>query len=284
MVGGVPVTVRLAVLLTMPAVGVWVVVTPEVVLGWTPTVLLVTVKVTVQLLFAGRVIPKKLREVAPPENDEGLAPQVPPTLVLGAMLMLTRLSVNVALDRATELLLETVRVTVEVPPGVIDVGLNALVIVGEAVVVTVRLAVLLTAPAVGVWVVVTPEVVLGWTPAVLLVTVKVTVQLLFAASVNPKKLREVVPPANDAGPAPQVPPTLVFAAMLMLTRWLRECGAGQIDRVAIGQREGHQRGKASSDRCRTERLGDCRGGRSGYSQIGGVADRAGGRRLSGGHA
>ena len=169
-------------------------VTPEVVLGWTPAVLLVTVKVTVQLLFAASVNPKKLREVAPPPNDAGPAPQVPPTLVFGAMLMLTRLSVNVALVRATLLLLETVRVTREVKPVPIDVGLNDLVMVGDAVAVTVKLAVLLAGPAVGVWVVVTPEVVLGWTPAVLLVTVKVTVQLLLAGIVNPKKLREVVPP------------------------------------------------------------------------------------------
>src|SRR5260370_1456783 len=50
-------TGRVAVLMGEPAEGVCVVVTPDVVLGFPPTVLLVTLKVTVQLLLAGIVIP-----------------------------------------------------------------------------------------------------------------------------------------------------------------------------------------------------------------------------------
>ena len=56
-------TVRVAVLLGVPAVVVCVVVTPEVALFWTPMVLLVTLKVTVQLPLAGIVIPVKLKDV-----------------------------------------------------------------------------------------------------------------------------------------------------------------------------------------------------------------------------
>ena len=174
------------------------VVAPEVVLGLTPTVLLVTVKVTVQLPFAGTLNEEKLREVVPAGNDPGAAPQVPPVFVFAAeMLMLTSVSVNAALVRTAPLLLESVNVTVEVPPGAIDDGLNALAMVGVAVAVTVRFAVLLAAPAVGVWLVVTPEVVFGWTPTVLLVTMKVMVQLPFAGIENPLKVRAVVPAGND---------------------------------------------------------------------------------------
>jgi hypothetical protein len=47
---------QVAVLLAAPAVGVCAVVTPDVVLGLAPTVLLVTLKITVQLPLAGIVI------------------------------------------------------------------------------------------------------------------------------------------------------------------------------------------------------------------------------------
>src|SRR5436853_480283 len=57
-------TERFGVLLAVPEVVVWVVVTPEVALGFVPTVLLVTTSVTVQVtLFAGIVIPLKLSAV-----------------------------------------------------------------------------------------------------------------------------------------------------------------------------------------------------------------------------
>src|SRR5258708_26656910 len=70
----------MAVLLAEPADGVCVVVTPDVVLGFAPAVLLVTLKVTVQLLLAGIVMPVKLSAVAPALKDDGVVPvQVAPT-------------------------------------------------------------------------------------------------------------------------------------------------------------------------------------------------------------
>src|SRR5579871_727484 len=155
------VTVRSAVLLAAPAVGVCVVLTPEVVLGCAPAVVLVTLKVTVQLPFAGMLMPVKLSAVAPAVNDAGVVPvQVPPTAPPEA-LTCARVSVNAPPVSAVELVLVRVRVTIEVDPEEIDAGLKALAIVGAASPVTVRLAVLLAAPVVGVCVVFTPEVVLG---------------------------------------------------------------------------------------------------------------------------
>jgi hypothetical protein len=147
------------VLLAAPAAGVCVVVTPEVVLGFPPTVLLVTLKVTVQLPFAGIAIPVKLSAVAPAARLFGVVPeQVPPTAPPSA-LMLTSVSENPPPVSAEALLLVSVNVTAELPPDEIAAGLNALPMVGEDS--TVKVAVLLAAPAAGVWVVVTPEVVLG---------------------------------------------------------------------------------------------------------------------------
>src|ERR1017187_5003678 len=127
------VTVRAAVLLAVPAVGVCVVVTPDVVLGLPPTVLLVTLNVTVQLLLAGIVIPVKLSAVAPALKEEGVVPaQVPPTAPPTA-LMLASVSVNAPPVRAEPLLLDSVRVTTELPPDAIEVGLNPLAIeIGRA--------------------------------------------------------------------------------------------------------------------------------------------------------
>jgi hypothetical protein len=153
------VTVRVAVLLAAPAVGVCVVVTPEVVLGFPPTVLLVTLKITVQLPLAGIVIPEKFSAVAPAARVFGVVPiQVPPTAPPTA-LMFTSVSVNAPPANADALLLANVNVTTELPPDAIDAGLNALAIVGEDN--TVSVAVLLAVPAAGVCVVVTPEVVFG---------------------------------------------------------------------------------------------------------------------------
>src|ERR1035441_10534186 len=100
------VTVRVAVLLAVPAVGVCVVVTPEVVLLLPPIVLLVTLKVTVHVrLLAGIVIPVQLTEVAPALSVPGVVPeQVPPTLPPTA-LMPTSVSVNAPPVRAEALLL-----------------------------------------------------------------------------------------------------------------------------------------------------------------------------------
>src|ERR1035438_3663091 len=168
------VTVRLAVLLAVPAVDVCVVVTPEVAFGLTATWVLVTLKVTVQLPLVGIKIPVKLRAVWPPLKEVGVVPVQVPATDPAAVLMLVSVSVNAPPVRAEALLLVSVNVTTEVPPLAIEVGLKALAMVGAAS--TVRFAVLLTEPA-EVCVVVTPDVLLGWTPGVLLVTLKITVQL-----------------------------------------------------------------------------------------------------------
>src|SRR5216684_595793 len=116
-------TVSVAVLLCAPAVGVCVVVTPEVWLLLPPGVLLMTLKVTVQLLLAGIAIPVKLRAVAPALRVLGVVPtQVPPTAPPTA-LMFTSVSVNAPPLRAVALVLDRVRVTNEVPPDTMVVGL-----------------------------------------------------------------------------------------------------------------------------------------------------------------
>src|SRR5260370_35855475 len=149
MVGAVT-TVRVAVLLCAPAVGVWVVVTPEVWLLLPPVVLLVTLKVTVQLPLAGIAIPVKLSEVAPAPRVPGVVPtQVPPTAPPTA-LMFTSVSVKAPALRAEALLLVRARVTDELPPTAIEVGLNPLLMVGAAD--TVSVAGVVCAPAVGGWV------------------------------------------------------------------------------------------------------------------------------------
>src|SRR5260221_148380 len=67
-------TVRVAVLVPDPAVGVCVVVTPEVELVLPPACVLVTLKVTVQLPLAGILIPEKLSAVAPDVKVLGVVP------------------------------------------------------------------------------------------------------------------------------------------------------------------------------------------------------------------
>jgi hypothetical protein len=115
MVGGAN-TVRVAVLLAAPAVGVCVVVTPEVVFGCTPAVLLVTLKITVQLPLAGMVIPLKLSAVAPAVSVFGVVPaQVPPTPPPAALIFAS-VSVKAPPVIGNPLLLASVRVTTEVPP------------------------------------------------------------------------------------------------------------------------------------------------------------------------
>ena len=115
MVGAVS-TVNVAVLLAAPAVAVCVVVTPEVVLFCVPTVLLVTLKVTVQLPLAGMVIPVKLRAVWPAARFAGAVPlQVPPT-VPPAALMFVRVSLKAPPVSDVALPFDNVSVMVELPP------------------------------------------------------------------------------------------------------------------------------------------------------------------------
>jgi hypothetical protein len=215
MVGGVrAVTVRLAMLLTGPAVGVWVVATPDVVLGLVATLLLVTLKVTVQLPEAGMLMPVNVRAVCPAVNVDGEVPlQVPPTAPATA-LMLTSVSENVPPVNADGLLFVSVRVTTEVPKAGIEAGLKPLEMVGADN--TVSVGELLPGPAVVVCVVVTPEAVFVWTPGLLLVTLKVTVQLPLAGMLIPEKLRAVCPAVSVAGVVPvQVPPTDPATALML---------------------------------------------------------------------
>jgi hypothetical protein len=182
-------TESVAVLLGVPAVVVCVVVTPEVVLAWTPGALLVTVKMIVQLPPAGIVIPAKLRAVWPAVNADGVVPAQVPVTAPATALMFVRVSVNAPPVRSEALLFERVSVTPDIAPDRMVLGLNVLEMVGG--VHTVKLAVLLADPVVAVWVVVTPDVAFGWTPCVALVTLKITVQLLLAGIVIPVKLSPV---------------------------------------------------------------------------------------------
>src|SRR5271165_2622150 len=109
-------TVRVAVLLAAPATGVCVLVTPEVVLGLPPAVLLVTLKITVQLLLAGMVIPVKLSAVAPAAKVFGVVPAQLPVTAPPAALMFVSVSVNAPPVRAEALPLASVRVTTEFAP------------------------------------------------------------------------------------------------------------------------------------------------------------------------
>ena len=121
--------------------------------------MLVTLKVTVQLLLAGIVIPVKLSAVAVAARVFGVVPtQVPPTAPPRALIF-TSVSENTPPVRAEELPFVRVNVTTEFPPDAIEAGLNALATVGEDN--TVSVAVLLAVPAAGVCVVVAPEVVFG---------------------------------------------------------------------------------------------------------------------------
>ena len=173
--------------------GAWSVVTAEVVFGKVPATSLVMTTVTVQVLLAGMVMPVKLSAVWPAVKLLVLAPtQVPAAAPTALMLMLTSVSVKLALVSAMPLVLPKTNVMVEVPSAAIVVGRKALVMVG-ATAVTVRLAVFDTAPASGVWVVVTPLVVFGCTPTMSEVTTTVTVQLPLAGMVRPLTVSAVWP-------------------------------------------------------------------------------------------
>lgn len=118
----------------------------------------------------GRLGTVRLSAVAPTVSAGLLVVpvQVPP-MVAELALILVSVSVKLALVSATELGLLSVKVIVLVPPGAIVAGLNALAIVGDTPFTT-RLVVLDGEPAIGVWEVVTPDVVFGLVPTLALVT------------------------------------------------------------------------------------------------------------------
>src|SRR5471032_1004857 len=124
----IPATVRFTVGDTAPATGVCVVVTPEVALGCTPGVVLVTTIVTVQLPPAGIVIAVKLNAVAPLTSAAGVVPtQVPPTACAPETDMLVSVSVKAApVIAANPFGLVSVKVSVDGSPAAIVEGANAL--------------------------------------------------------------------------------------------------------------------------------------------------------------
>ncbi len=193
-VGAVAVTVRLAVFDTAP-VGACVLLTPLVVLGCVPGVLLRTTTVTVQELFAGMVNPVNESAVWLAVSMLLLAPvHVPPAAPAASMNMLLKVSVNAPLVSATPLVLLMVKVMVLVAPKAMLAGPKALVMLG-ATAVTVRLAVFDTAP-IAASLLDTPEVLLGNVPGVLAVTKMVTVQLPDAGMVSPLTLCAPVAPSE----------------------------------------------------------------------------------------
>ena len=94
--------------------------------------MLVTLKVTVQLLLAGIVIPVKLSAVAVAARVFGVVPTQVPVTGPPTALMFTSVSLKFAPTRLPGFVLDSVTVTTEVPPDVIAGGLNALEIVGTA--------------------------------------------------------------------------------------------------------------------------------------------------------
>ena len=96
---------------------------------------------TVQLPLAGMAIPLKLSAVAPAARVLGVVPVQVPVTEPPTALMLTSVSENTPPVSGEALVFDSVKVTAELPPEVIEVGLKALEIVGAAS--TVSVAVLL---------------------------------------------------------------------------------------------------------------------------------------------
>ena len=127
---GEPITVRFAVLLGKPVGALEV--TPEVVFGNTPVVELVTVTVTVQLLFAASEPPVSVMAFAPvaPAVAETAPPQALVTAGVPATCMLLSVSVKPTALNATAVGLFKVNVMTEVLPVTILAGANALAMLG----------------------------------------------------------------------------------------------------------------------------------------------------------
>ena len=106
--------------------------TPEVVFGCTPTDVLVTEKMTVQLPLAGIVMPPNARAVDPADNVFGVVPTQVPVTAPPAALILASVSLNAPPVSTLPLLLLNVSVTVEfVATWIVD-GVKLFAIVGDA--------------------------------------------------------------------------------------------------------------------------------------------------------
>ena len=174
----------------------------------------VTTTVIVQLAPAASEGTASVSAVAPPVIDAGVVPvHVPPGACVPDTDMFTSVSLKVALVSAFAAFgLVSVKVITLVAPVWIAPGTNALASDGGDR--TVRDAVLETAPAVGVWVDVTPLAVLLQMPETPEVSVTVTVQLAPAPSEGTVRLSAVAPAASDGELVvpTQVPPIVAGLA------------------------------------------------------------------------
>ena len=242
--------------------------------------LLVTLKITVQLLFAGIVIPVKLRAVWFAVNEEGVVPTQVPVTAPPTALIFAKVSVNAPPVRADALLLERVSVTTEVRAGlnggrseplgdgrrsdhcqvgrVADRSRGWGLGGGDA--------------RGGVWM----------HTRMVLVTLKITVQLLLAGIVIPVKLSAVAPADSVPGVVPaQVPVTAPPTAVIFAKR-VGECAACQIGRIAVGKGQGHDRVLTGLNGGGVEGFGD--GRRTKDRQVGSIAGRSGSPGLRDRHA
>jgi hypothetical protein len=199
MLGG-PMTVSVSVpVLPVPPL---VEVTLPVVLTFGPAVVAVTLTVTVQVPLAAIVPPEKLSDVLPAAGAKVGAPQ-PEVEALGVAATCNPAgNVSVKATPVRELPvfeLVTVKVSVLTPPRAIGLGENALAMLGGPMTVSVSVPVLPVPPLVEV----TLPVVLTFAPAVVAVTLTVTVQVPLAAIVPPEKLSDVLPAAGAKVGEPQ---------------------------------------------------------------------------------
>jgi hypothetical protein len=173
----------------------------------------VTVAVTVQAPLAEIEPPERLMEPEP-----GAAVGVPPQVELKPLGLATtkpggRVSVKatpVSVAKLFGFVME--KLTVVVPPGRNLLGTNVLLMDGGAI--TVSVAALLGLP-VNASLLDTPDAVFVNTPAIMLVTLNVTVQLAPAGIVMLEKLRLEAPALKELGLVPvQVPPTAPPAALM----------------------------------------------------------------------
>ena len=186
--------------------------------------------------MAGIVMPVKLRAVALAANVFGVVPTHVPVTAPPTALIFASVSVNAAPVRFDGFVLPRVSVTVLELPDWIAAGANAFAIVASAK--TDRLAVLLAAPAIAVCVVVTPDVVFGFVPSVLLVTLKITVHEPLAGIVMPVKLRAVALAANVFGVVPAhvpvtAPPTALIFASVSVNEALPRAAAFELVNVSV---------------------------------------------------
>jgi hypothetical protein len=196
-----------------PAVGTCVVLTPLTVLGFAPSVLLVTCTVTVQPPGAtlGTV---RFNEVAPTTNaGELVTPTQPPPITVEATVMFTKLSVKLPLVKMLVLPLPSAKVMVLMPPTPMLAGLKDLTMLGAVSGAGVMIKLAAAVVLVLAFTEVTVLVVLV-TPGLAASTLLVTFTLMLQLPVPPALKGTVAPVnVNDVSPAvlpvPTVPPQVL---------------------------------------------------------------------------